>query len=260
MFSRIPPSLGQLSAQAPLVPEFAFAWAGLRTHLDTKAGLSLSPARPMGVTCVGPCDPSPDLAPGPLRTGRLSGLQDHRQSPACARKRVFLRLSDGVNSEFRTILNGGRACVFLPFSSLGLRPSLLRPVCRPVVAIRNRAISNRAMAISSPQPIRCKPKAAVRSPGRCLARPLPMPRMRTWLPVPPLAPWQAAQAAAFRGCRPAVERGIDRASRLIATAQARTEYTITKASRGAPPAGLLHCCARRPARVSGKEAECSRRS
>ena len=260
MFSRTSSSFGQLSAQVYPAPEFAFAWAGLRTHLEVMTGRFLCPVLPAAAALAVVCDPSPDLAPGLSQAGRLSRRLQRsgqlrqaapatdRRSAANARKRVFLWEPSGLFWRYITNAIGGRACVFNPFLSLGLRPLSPPPVCRPSRSpITGRS---RAMAISLRPPTRCKPKAGARLRGLCLARLLPMPRMRTWSPVPRLARWPGAPLVAFRACLPAADRLTSSRASAPAAAPAMAKQTRhIKASRGIPPAGLSHFCMRRPAHV-----------
>lgn len=225
----IPRSLfqsGQIFAQSLIVLQNHFACFGGLPHHGTEARPRHGRAAHFGGKRAPACVPSPYLASGPDRIGRLSSprLRAHRQGFAAGCLSRFSRRNHALQSGFRTEPTGGRACVFLPFSLPW------------VWQRRSPAAPNRAMA--SPMP--CKRRVAAPLPGPSLAPPSRMPRMKTWSRGPRLVRWPVARPAVLPGCRPATD--------LTAAAAARPVVT-RKAIRAFRPGGLLslQSRARRPA-------------
>ncbi len=224
MFPRNPGVFGRLFAQAWLAAEIPFAVAGLRAHLLSEAVRPLvSAIRRAGFVVNPSCDPSLDPSSGPARTGRLSpDRQGSAHDCVPATEHGFSPPIHALHLAHRTILNGGRACVFLPLLFSRHSRWQLPAAC-------NRAAATMAaMAISLRLPTRCKPRAAVRWPGPLSAPPSPTRLMKTWSPGPRLARWPVAPLAAFRACRPAVD---------LTPARKAALQPVTRASRGIPPAG-----------------------
>lgn len=242
MFPRNPLVFGQKAAHLLRVSAFVFARsAGLR-HAVGKA--TQIPVRSL---CGSLCTPSPFLKPGPVWVGPFSGGKAgagsdlYRQAFAetcCAREIAFSRQINPLHLADITSAHGGRAqCVFLPFFSSSPWQALLQ------------AAPNRVVAMAS-RPARCKPRAAVPSPVRFSGLRLPMPWMKTWLPVQHLVRLPVARPAAFRAWRPATDLTETAAAAAFAARRTAFCLPITKAIRAFRPDGLFrfaYDCAGRPA-------------